>query len=148
MKRLIVNPVPCTGCLSCEAVCALSRAGIQDRSAASFRVSLDIFRGSHSHSCCRHCPAPACAEACPSGAMSLDPSTGIASVERERCIGCGACTGACPFGVLFMWGGERWPAKCDLCGGSPRCVDACRFGVIGCLESVMPVTGLEERDDR
>lgn len=148
MNHLTVDPIPCTGCLSCEAVCALARAGIHDRSAASIRVSLDIFRGSHSHLWCRHCSAPSCTEACPSGAMSVDPSTGIASVDRERCISCGACARACPFGVLFMWDRERWPAKCDLCGGSPRCVDACRFGVIGYLESVKPGDGPEDRDDR
>lgn len=46
---------------------------------------------------CQHCENPACEEACPTGATSKDPDTGIVSVDSELCIGCESCIKACPY---------------------------------------------------
>ncbi len=43
---------------------------------------------------CQHCGEPNCADACPEGAISKDPETGIVHIDRETCNGCNAFEGA------------------------------------------------------
>lgn len=40
-----------------------------------------------------------CEAACPVGAISKD-ETGFASIDFEKCISCGKCIAACPFGAV------------------------------------------------
>lgn len=140
MRRLAVNPVPCTGCLSCEAACALARSGAQDRRESALRVALDPFGGAHSHIFCRHCDDAPCASVCPTGALARDAATGALVIGEESCLRCGLCADACPFGAIALRG-ERIPSKCDLCGGQPRCVAACAFGVLRYLGDGDPSAG-------
>ena len=42
---------------------------------------------------CQHCGEPNCADACPEGAISKDPETGIVHIDRETCNGCNAFEG-------------------------------------------------------
>ncbi|MBO4370441.1 MAG: RnfABCDGE type electron transport complex subunit B [Paludibacteraceae bacterium] len=37
-----------------------------------------------------------CKDSCQFGAISIDPETGIVSVDPEKCTACGACAKACP----------------------------------------------------
>jgi Fe-S-cluster-containing hydrogenase component 2 len=131
-KKIFVNPVPCTGCMCCEAACALSRAGSQDPAASAIRVTLDPFGGTQRHAYCRQCGSPSCAAVCPQGAIARDEVTGAWRIDLSLCVRCGLCVQACPFGAMH-WLGDG-PMKCDLCGGSPACVRACAFGAIRFLE--------------
>lgn len=140
-RRLAVNPVPCTGCLDCEAACSLRRAGMQDREASAFRVNLDVFGGRHTHSFCRQCGDSPCAAACPAGAIARDEGSGAWVLDSAACSGCGLCIDACSFGVLRWWPGRGVPAKCDLCGGSPACASACAFGAVRFLDPADPRSG-------
>ncbi len=134
MRKLAVNPVPCTGCLNCQVVCAQARAGDQDRRASAIAVELDIFGGCHVHTVCRQCEEPQCVDACPQQAIGYDGKTGAWTIDREICVRCGSCVKACPFHAVQWWDDDHGPVKCDLCGGSPRCVQACHFDVIRFLE--------------
>ena len=56
--------------------------------------------------CVKACPYNAivkisvpCEDACPVGAIKKD-ETGFASIDYEKCINCGRCTAACPFGAV------------------------------------------------
>lgn len=71
---------------------------------------------------CRQCADPPCAAACPTGAIRKRRD-GLVEVEEARCIGCGACVEACPFGAITLADGKA--IKCDLCGGDPACVKQC-----------------------
>jgi phenylacetyl-CoA:acceptor oxidoreductase 27-kDa subunit len=50
---------------------------------------------------CMHCEKPPCRDVCPSGATRKHPN-GIVDVEFEKCIGCGACVVACPYGARYI----------------------------------------------
>jgi Fe-S-cluster-containing dehydrogenase component len=86
---------------------------------------------------CLHCEDAACVTVCPTGASYKREEDGIVLVEEERCIGCGLCAWACPYGAreLDPVGGVM--KKCTLCidriyneniparDRQPACVNAC-----------------------
>ena len=55
-------------------------------------------------------------------------------MDEKRCIGCGYCVQACPFGTRFMDPVTHTASKCTLCyhriskGLLPACVQACPTG--------------------
>jgi len=54
---------------------------------------------------CMHCENPSCLEVCPTGAtQKLD--NGIVIVDKDKCMGCGACIMACPYGARYSV--EKW----------------------------------------
>lgn len=96
------------------------------------------------------CMNPACVSVCPSEATYRDAETGIVMQDSEKCIGCGLCLEACPYGVRtlqegepvhytdFAIGGDGAPEhvagtveKCTFChhrvseGEQPFCVVVC-----------------------
>lgn len=46
-------------------------------------------------------------------------------VDEEKCVGCGFCVIACPWGLVVLDPMKRKAIKCDLCGGDPVCVKEC-----------------------
>jgi carbon-monoxide dehydrogenase iron sulfur subunit len=87
---------------------------------------------------CRHCyPAP-CATACMPRAITRDAVTEAMLVNPSRCINCGMCSMACPFGVIRYREDQRRGApgrvavKCDNRvhrqkeGLAPACVAQCK----------------------
>jgi len=142
-QRVLIDLDRCIECRSCAAACYYSHANMP---AVNFARAgwalLPVI--------CRQCKAASCVEACPAEAMVRDEN-GVVRRRLLRCIGCGSCARACPFGVLpDQLGGtptaSRSPqrmtghqvAKCDLCadrtvdGGDvvPRCVAACPAGAL------------------
>ena len=89
---------------------------------------------------CLHCENAACVTVCPTGASYKREEDGIVLVDEERCIGCGLCAWACPYGAreLDPVGGVM--KKCTLCVDriynenipaaerQPACVNACPAG--------------------
>jgi tetrathionate reductase subunit B len=73
-----------------------------------------------------------------------DPFTGIVLIDRERCIGCGACVEACPYGARYLDEEADDPRsdKCTFCaerteaGLEPACVQTClsRARIFGSLD--------------
>ena len=93
---------------------------------------------------CMHCTEPPCEAACPTKAIQKRAEDGIVTVDKNKCIGCGYCGWACPFGAphyphelpenLKEWEGIM--DKCTLCvqpfvpvdkdrDPSPRCALFC-----------------------
>jgi len=86
---------------------------------------------------CMHCLDPACASACPVGAMEKTPE-GPVVWHPETCLGCRYCMMACPFEVpRFEWDSVNPRIrKCSMCfertrdGGRPACVEICPSGAL------------------
>ena len=67
------------------------------------------------HDACMHCETPACAKACPSPGAYTKTDEGAVVHNPKYCIGCKACTIACPFIVPKYSKKEDKVSKCSLC---------------------------------
>ena len=54
---------------------------------------------------CMHCQEAPCVEVCPTGA-SHQRDDGIVLVDPEKCVGCGYCIVACPYGARYLNEGQ------------------------------------------
>ncbi len=90
---------------------------------------------------CMQCEESPCTQVCPVGA-TYRTADGVVLVDGERCIGCGYCVVACPYGARYLVpAGSRTPQgfagvadKCTFCyhritrGMQPACVEVCPVG--------------------
>jgi Fe-S-cluster-containing dehydrogenase component len=90
---------------------------------------------------CMQCENPPCVSVCPVGA-TYRTVDGVTLVDETRCIGCGYCVIACPYGARYLVpAGPSTPAgvagvadKCTFCyhrvtrGQQPACVAICPVG--------------------
>ncbi|HEX7057015.1 MAG TPA: nitrate reductase subunit beta [Bacilli bacterium] len=80
---------------------------------------------------CNHCVNPACAAACPSGAIYKRGEDGIVLIDQEKCRGWRMCVTACPYKKTFYNWNTGKSEKCILCfprlesGQAPACFHSC-----------------------
>lgn len=83
---------------------------------------------------CRHCSDAPCVKHCPVEAISNQD--GWVIINRDLCIGCGACETVCPYGSVSVYRGDSKGVlqknrayKCDGCtenySDKPACVVSC-----------------------
>ena len=152
----------CTGCKTCEAAC---RDYYDLPIEQSFRHVYELEGGQWSENedgtwktdsytyylsfSCSHCDNAACMKVCPTGAMHRDEN-GLVSVDDRRCIGCGYCELACPYGNPKVDRDQGHSVKCDGCaertvkGLVPICVEACPMRAIefGPIDDIPQGNGL------
>lgn len=102
---------------------------------------------------CRGCITHACVESCPRGAISIKDRHSV--VDKEKCIECGKCAKACPYGAIIA---QHRPCmvsckvkaismdverkvkidnnKCISCGA---CIRQCPFGAISDKSFVLDI---------
>jgi Fe-S-cluster-containing hydrogenase component 2 len=136
MQRLLhMEPGLCTGCLQCEMACSFEHEGEFNPARSRIRV----FEFEHGRTSvpytCSQCTEAWCLRVCPTGAIVFDQELGAKLVRTEACVGCKACTSACPFGTIEFNPATGKVYKCDLCGGAPQCVAACPTGAITYLDA-------------
>ncbi|WP_417467047.1 nitrate reductase subunit beta [Maricaulis sp.] len=80
---------------------------------------------------CEHCLNPACAAACPSGAIYKREEDGIVLIDQEKCRGWRMCVSGCPYKkIYFNWSSGK-SEKCTFCyprieAGQPTvCSETC-----------------------
>ncbi|MBI2303610.1 MAG: 4Fe-4S binding protein [Chloroflexi bacterium] len=128
-RGLIFREELCNNCGICLRVCPVNKFDhletIQGKSLplhqACIRPQGDKI--SLAGACPQCAPAP-CIAPCPTGAIYKEK--GIVYIQRDLCIGCGLCLGACPVETIFLNMERGFAAKCDLCGGNPLCVRGCK----------------------
>ena len=64
---------------------------------------------------CLHCDDAPCVTVCPTGASYKRSEDGIVLVNEDRCIGCGLCAWACPYGARELDRDAGIMKKCTLC---------------------------------
>ena len=134
---LVFDPRLCTGCRTCEMVCAQRHSGVTSSGKAAIRSLCLEEEGKIFSIYCQHCQEPLCLEVCPVKAISRD-AEGLICLDSKACNGCGLCIAACPEGAPLRDPDTHRVQKCDLCKGEPACVAACpnqalRYGPAKCL---------------
>jgi len=122
-RRVEVDASRCTGCRACMLTCSLRRTGEARLSASAIQVVSSPDEGSHAPIVCLACSGRPCIAACSVDVIIDSKETPLLDVER--CIGCGACIDACPYGAIGFDPVAGKAIKCDLCGGDPLCVKVC-----------------------
>ncbi len=145
MKKVIIHPERCVGCLQCMLACAVAHSAsrnlagaLQEEPRPRPRIHVGVTpSGRGFPNRCRHCDPAPCMAACLPGAIFRDPTTATVLIDPDRCIACASCAMACPFGVLRFHPtfqappGKEVAVKCDNCdqrqaqGLPPACVEAC-----------------------
>lgn len=128
-KTLIITPSRCTACRTCELACSFKHVG--PRGLGISRIRAFMFgEGQNQVITCFQCDDAACATVCPVNALTRNELTAAIDVNEDRCIGCGLCSIACPFGHMNHDGDNRIAVKCDLCQGDPACAAFCPTGTL------------------
>lgn len=124
----------CIGCHTCQVACKDTnrlKVGENYRNVKTYcgGQGWDLFLY-HTSVSCAHCDEPACAAACPNGAV-VKREDGLVVVDKAKCRGCGTCIPACPYGSIAMIADEGFVDKCDGCielrsqGELPACMASC-----------------------
>ena len=81
-----------------------------------------------------------CVEACQFGAIRINPETGIAEVDEEKCTACGACAKACPRAIIEIrlkgLKNRRVVVLCNNKDKGAQTRKACKVGCIACQKCV------------
>ena len=139
---MVYNADLCIGCNACAVECR-RYYGLDEK--GSFRVRIQTVETGtfpdvsmeHLRVSCGHCVNAECIKECPTGA-TFRAEDGFVLITQERCIGCGACVDACPYGARYLRQvGQMLKAdKCSWCyprvyeGQKPVCVEKCITGAL------------------
>lgn len=163
---MIIDLERCVGCHACTIACKaewevpvefgrnwVNRLGpslVNGEMAATYYIGL-----------CNHCTDPVCVPECPADTEDVtftdpksgksvtmevaatwkDPFDGTVQIDKNRCIGCGACVDACPYNARYVnpalvddVSEDGKADKCTYCksrvdnGAIPACVQTCITG--------------------
>lgn len=141
---IVTEPNKCTGCQRCEMVCTVANDGKIHPFISRVKVSRNFNYGKEmtenyrfengyfgnflmTPETCHQCEDAKCAAACPQHAISQNETTKAWTVDENLCIGCGACTMACPWNMPTVDPETKKSTKCILCGA---CADNCITGAL------------------
>jgi molybdopterin-containing oxidoreductase family iron-sulfur binding subunit len=98
---IAIDLLKCMGCGACAVKCRAARGTPND--IAYLKISLlqigtyPQVRMKFLPIACMQCRKPACLEVCPTAA-TYQRDDGIVMIDPAKCVGCGACVVACPYG--------------------------------------------------
>lgn len=137
-KAMLIDITKCIGCRLCEQACKQIHHFPEEHEPVLSATALTVVeeRGDKFvRRGCMHCQDPACASACPVGALKKT-ALGPVVYDAGKCIGCRYCMLACPFQVpRYEWTKlAPYMKKCDMCaervaaGGITKCAEVCPTG--------------------
>ena len=129
-NEFFIDPNRCIGCQACVQAC-----GECETHKGTPMIHLEFVDRTESIQTvpvvCMHCDTPTCAEVCPADAIKRTEDGVVQSARKPRCIACGNCVIACPFGVPKIDLEKQLMMKCDMCydrtsvGKKPMCATVC-----------------------
>lgn len=139
-----VKRARCTGCGRCELACTTYNDGYVGVHFSRVKITPAYQFGDHgvgsgggmygdisfTTQTCRQCKEAECYRVCPVRAIEYSEEQGCLVVNRKRCIGCHACTTACPWAMATVNPRTEKSGKCVLCG---ECVAACPTGALATI---------------
>jgi Fe-S-cluster-containing dehydrogenase component len=146
--HFFIDPHRCIGCEACVQACTEC-----DTHRGESMIHLEFVNRAQSVQTvpvvCMHCDQPTCAEVCPADAIKRTGDGVVQSARKPRCIACGNCVVACPFGVPEVYEDRQIMMKCDMCydrasvGKKPMCATVCPsqalfFGTREQIEQLRP----------
>ena len=159
MKQIFCHIQKCLGCRSCELACATVHSqskilvkAIREKVLPKHRIHIELVdeKGSlHRVRAiaiqCRHCEDAFCAQACISGGIRKEKSTGDVIVDPQKCVGCWSCIMVCPIGAIVKNEDYNKAVKCDHCPDleTPACVAVCpTHALVYCEQDEMEEIGI------
>ena len=131
VKTLIIHPEKCNNCGDCETACIKTHASLTSLGLSCIRI---LKAGGDEEfffpMACKQCENPPCLATCPKEAICRDVNLDRVLIDRQKCVGCGMCVSACPFGAMKLDKHKAKSYKCDLCNGEPECVKVCEPAAI------------------
>ena len=126
-KVIVFHPEKCDGDLGCEKAC--SSVHHKNKNGGEWSA-IRIIKGEQGYDMtnCNQCGL--CIDMCPVQSIRRLGS-GTVVVNKKVCVGCQACVGFCPRGVMRRAPETPVPHKCISCG---KCVKACPNGALELVE--------------
>lgn len=66
------------------------------------------------------------------------PKRNVIEIDRDKCVGCGQCVGACHQGALELVDGKARLKSDDYCDGLGACIGECPVGALKVVEKDVP----------
>ena len=123
-KFIAADLKKCTGCGTCELMCAIKRENQYNPSCSRIKI-LRMYNLVNLAMTCRFCDNAPCVIACPQKCLIQSEKTGTIIVDEDKCDCCGFCVEVCPHGAISLHPKKETILICDLCDGEPQCIEWC-----------------------